>query len=115
VSPHLILIAEETESTRAFLADQLAADSDETVLANGRQHALQLLATQRPQLVLADLNGQTLGLLDAVRRGEGPAGEIDPQTPVIVLIERHSRPRQILLVQKRYDVLSAERRLSLVR
>jgi DNA-binding response OmpR family regulator len=85
VSPHLILIAEENESTRAFLADQLAADGYQTVVADSRRHALQLLATRRPQLVLADLNGQTLGLLDAVRRGEGPAGEIDPHTPMIVL------------------------------
>ena len=34
---------------------------------------------------LADLNGQTLSLLDAVRAGEGLAGEIDPGTPMIVL------------------------------
>jgi DNA-binding response OmpR family regulator len=87
VSPHLILIAEENESTRAFLADQLAADGYQTVVADSRRHALHLLATHRPQLVLADLNGQTLGLLDAVRRGEGAAGEIDPHTPVIVLTD----------------------------
>jgi DNA-binding response OmpR family regulator len=85
VSSHLILIAEENDSTRAFLADQLAADGYQTVVADSRLHALHQLATHRPQLVLADLNGQTLGLLDAVRRGEGPAGEIDPHTPMIVL------------------------------
>jgi DNA-binding response OmpR family regulator len=85
VSPHLILIVEENASTRAFLADQLAADGYEILLADGRRHALHLLASHRPQLVLADLNGQTLGLLDAVRSGAGPAGEIDPTTPMIVL------------------------------
>jgi len=85
VSPHLILIAEENDSARAFLADQLAADGYQTVVADSRRHALHLLATRRPQLVLADHNGQTLGLLDAVRRGEGAAGEIDPHTPMIVL------------------------------
>ena len=85
MSPHLILIAEENDSARAFLADQLAADGYQTVVADSRRHALHLLATRRPQLVLADLNGHTLGLLDAVRRGEGAAGEIDPHTPMIVL------------------------------
>jgi DNA-binding response OmpR family regulator len=85
VSPHLILIAEENDSTRAFLADQLAADGYQTVVADSRRHALHLLASHRPQLVLADLNGQTLGLLDAVRRGEGPGGGFDPHTPMIVL------------------------------
>ena len=38
--------------------------------------------------MLADINGQTLGLLDAVRGGEGLAGEIDPHTPLIVLTAR---------------------------
>ena len=38
--------------------------------------------------MLADINGQTLGLLDAVRSGEGLAGEIDPNTPMIVLTAR---------------------------
>ena len=88
MSSQLILIAEESRSTRAFLADQLAADGYEILLADNHRHALALLGTRRPQLVLADLNGQTLGLLDAVRRGEGVAGEIDPHTPMIVLTAR---------------------------
>ena len=85
MSPHLILLVEEDASTRSFLADQLAADGYEIVLADSRRHALHLLATHRPQLVLADINGHTLGLLDAVRSGAGLAGEIDPHTPMIVL------------------------------
>jgi DNA-binding response OmpR family regulator len=88
VSSHRILIVEENNRTRAFLADQLAADGYEIVLADSRRHALHLLATHRPQLVLADINGHTLGLLDAVRGGAGPGGEIDPHTPMIVLTAR---------------------------
>ena len=38
--------------------------------------------------MLADINGQTLGLLDAVRGGDGLAGAIDPHTPMIVLTGR---------------------------
>jgi DNA-binding response OmpR family regulator len=38
--------------------------------------------------VLADINGHTLGLLDAVRSGDGLAGAIDPDTPMIVLTAR---------------------------
>ena len=79
MSPQLILIVEESRNTRAFLADQLAADGYEILLADNHRHALALLSTRRPQLVLADLNGQTLGLLDAVRSGAGLAGEIDPR------------------------------------
>ena len=85
MSSQLILIVEENETTRAFLAEQLAADGYEVLLGDSRRRALALLGTHRPQLVLADLNGQTLGLLDAVRSGAAPVGEFDPQTPMIVL------------------------------
>jgi DNA-binding response OmpR family regulator len=88
MSSQLILVVEESERTRAFLAEQLAADGYEVLLAESRRHALALLGTHRPQLVLADLNGQTLGLLDAVRSGAGLGGEIDPHTPIIVLTAR---------------------------
>ena len=58
------------------------------MLAESRRHALHLLASPRPQLVLADLNGHTLGLLDALRSGAALTGEIDPHTPMIVLTAR---------------------------
>lgn len=38
-----------------------------------------------PDLILVDVNGQTLGLIDAVRSGEGVAGRVDPETPMIVM------------------------------
>ncbi len=88
MSSHLILVVEEDPATRAFLTTNLTADGYEVVVAENRRQALAALAARRPQLVLADLNGQTLGLLDAVRSGDGLAGEIDPETPMIVLTAR---------------------------
>ena len=88
MSSHLILLVEDDRTTRTFLAGQLAADGYEILIAHGRRHALQLLAAHQPQLVLADVNGETLGLLDAVRGGDGLAGAIDPDTPMIVLSGR---------------------------
>ena len=88
MSSHLILIAEESRATRAFLAEQLAADGYEILVAENRRHALALLAISDPELVLADINGETLGLLDAVRSGSGLAGKVDPDTPMIVLTRR---------------------------
>src|SRR5947209_19712818 len=85
---HTILLVEEHEATRIFLADELTADGYEVLLARDRRHALHLLSSHHPQLVLADINGETLGLLDAVRGGEGLAGEIDAGTPMIVLTAR---------------------------
>lgn len=96
MSSHLILIVEEHDATRTFLADQLTADGYEILLGHSRRHALHLLADHHPHLVLADVNGETLRLLDAVRGGEGLAGEIDPHTPMIVLTSRageHERVR----------------------
>ena len=90
---YTILLLEEHEQTRTFLADELTADGYEILLAHNRRHALHLLASHHPQLVLADINGETLGLLDAVRGGEGLAGEIDPDTPMIVLTARSGRAR----------------------
>jgi DNA-binding response OmpR family regulator len=85
----LILMVEEDHANRAFLVDQLTADGYEIVVADSRRYALALVVARRPALVLADLNGrQTLGLLDAVRAGEGLAGEIDRRTPMIVLTAR---------------------------
>ena len=88
MSSQLILIVEENASTRTFLAEQLEADGYEILLADSRRHALHLLETRQPQLVLADINGQTLGLLDTIRGGDGSAGEINPDTPMIVLTSR---------------------------
>jgi DNA-binding response OmpR family regulator len=85
---HLILVVEEDPATRSFLAYNLTADGYEVAVAEDRRHAFALLAARRPQLVLVDLNGQTLGLLDAVRKGDGLAGEVDPETPIIVLTDR---------------------------
>ncbi len=85
MSSELILVVEEHRATRAFLADNLTADGYEVLTAENRGHALALLSSHRPQLVLADLNGETLRLLDAVRTGDGLAVEVDPGTPVIVL------------------------------
>jgi DNA-binding response OmpR family regulator len=88
MSSHLILIVEEDPGTRAFLADNLTADGYEVLVAENRRHALMLLAERQPKLVLVDINGRTLGLLDAVRKGEGLAGEVDPETPIVVLTAR---------------------------
>jgi DNA-binding response OmpR family regulator len=103
MNPRLILIVEEDSATRSFLADQLVADGYEILLAENRQHALHLLATHQPQLVLADINGQTLGLLDTVRSGDGLAGEIDPNTPMIVLTTRANELERVRVFDRGGD------------
>ena len=67
ITTSTILLAEEHEATRAFLADNLTADGYRVLVAPDRAKALALLSTAHPDLVLVDVNGQTLELLDAVR------------------------------------------------
>jgi DNA-binding response OmpR family regulator len=108
MSSQLILIVEENAGTRAFLADQLEADGYEVLLAEDRRHALALLASRQPHLVLADINGQTLGLLDAVRAGEGLAGDIDPHTPLIVLTARTGELERVRVFDRGGDDVVAK-------
>ena len=79
-----ILLAEEHDATRAFLADNLTADGYRVLTAPDRAKALALLSTAHPDLILIDVNGGTLELVDAIRSGEGLAGRADPDTPLIV-------------------------------
>jgi len=85
VTHHSILVVEEDAPTREFLAGNLSADGYRVEAAAGREDALRALATGRPQLVIGDLNGQTLELVDAVRAANHLTGDIDPNTPMLVI------------------------------
>jgi CheY-like chemotaxis protein len=94
-----ILVAEEHDAMRAFLAVQLVADGYQVLVANDRAKALALLSVHNPDLILVDVNGQTLALLDAVRSGEGVAGRVDPATPLIVLSRDADRLQRIRVIE----------------
>ncbi|RKQ90837.1 two-component system response regulator ResD [Solirubrobacter pauli] len=83
-STHSILLAEEDPVCRTFLADNLAADGYDVVVAIDKRDALVKLHL-KPDLVLCDVNGETIGLVDAVRQEGGFASRVDPLTPLIVL------------------------------
>jgi DNA-binding response OmpR family regulator len=87
-STNSILLTEEDPATRAFLADNLIADGYDVVLADSKAAALAKLETRQPDMVICDVNGETLDLLDAVRRSDGLASRIDPDVPLIVLTAR---------------------------
>ena len=57
-----ILLAEEHDATRTFLANNLTADGYRVLIAPDRPSALGLLSTAHPDLILVDVNGQTLAL-----------------------------------------------------
>ena len=98
-----ILLAEEDDSTRAFLHENLSADGYRVLIAPDRAKALALLSTAHPDLIVVDVNGQTLELLDAVRSGEGIAGRADPDTPMVVLSRDADRLQRIRMLERGSD------------
>ena len=98
-----ILLAEEDDSTRAFLHENLSADGYQVLVAPDRAKALALLSTAHPDLIVVDVNGDTLELLDTVRSGEGIAGHADPDTPMIVLSRDADRLQRIRMLERGGD------------
>jgi DNA-binding response OmpR family regulator len=98
-----ILVAEEDDSTRAFLHENLSADGYQVLIAPDRAKALALLARAHPDLIVVDVNGRTLELLDAVRSGEGIAGRADPDTPMIVLSRDADELQRIRMLERGGD------------
>src|SRR5437763_6753304 len=89
---HSVLVVDDGDATRAFLADNLLADGFRVSAAAGAGEGLRALEVRRPDLVLLDLmlDGARGGLelLDRVRTADGLASRIDPAVPVIVLSGR---------------------------
>jgi DNA-binding response OmpR family regulator len=86
-----LLLVEDDETTRAFLADNLSADGFLVATAAGTGEAVRAIEVRRPDLVLLDLmleDGSGLAVLDHVRSADGLGSRIDPELPVIVVSAR---------------------------
>jgi DNA-binding response OmpR family regulator len=86
-----LLLVEDDEATRDFLADNLAADGFLVATAAGPGEAVRAIEVRRPDLVLLDLmleDGSGLSVLDRVRAADGLGSRIDPELPVIVVSAR---------------------------
>jgi DNA-binding response OmpR family regulator len=86
-----ILLVEDQQTTRTFLADNLSADGYEVIQADGLTDARHLLDTTFPDLAIVDLglpDGDGLELLAHVRTADRIAGRLDPDLPLLVLSGR---------------------------
>jgi DNA-binding response OmpR family regulator len=101
-----ILLADQDDATRAFLASNLTADGYRIRAAEDRAKALALLSTDHPALIIADIDGHTLELLDAVRCGDQLP--IDPDTPIIVLSHRPDELHRIRVLERGSDDIIAK-------
>ena len=86
-----LLVVEDDEATRTFLAENLSADGYKVATATGTGEGLRAIEVRKPHLVVLDLlleDGHGLDLLDRVRASDGLGSRIDPDVPVIVLTGR---------------------------
>ena len=86
-----ILVVEDDDATRAYLADNLTADGYSLLTADCARDGWRLLETKFPDLVLVDVglpDGSGLELIRRVRGADGIASRVDPATPLLVVSGR---------------------------
>jgi CheY-like chemotaxis protein len=66
------------------------------------------LSVRQPDVIVVDVNGKTLGLIDAIRTGDGLANAVDPATPLIVLTARVDELHRIRLLDRGGDDVLAK-------
>src|SRR4051812_38087594 len=97
-----ILLVEHDAVCRGFLADNLTADGYEVIVADDTADALHCLRLA-PDLVLCNVNGDTLALIDALRSGDAHGAAIDPTTPLIALTREADAPMRVRFLEHGAD------------
>jgi DNA-binding response OmpR family regulator len=93
-----LLIVEDDEATRSFLAENLEADGFAVACASGAAEGVRAIEVRHPALVLLDLRleqGHGLELLDRVRCADGIGSRIDPELPILVISGRASEADRV--------------------
>lgn len=86
-----ILLVEDDDATRSFLADNLRADGHQVIAADCARDGWRLMESKFPDLALLDVglpDGSGLDLVRRVREADGVATRVDPQLPMLVLSGR---------------------------
>ena len=86
-----ILLVEDDDATRTFLADNLTADGYDLLVADSARDGARLIETKYPDLCVVDVglpDGSGLDLISAVRGADALFSRIDPFTPMLVLSGR---------------------------
>jgi DNA-binding response OmpR family regulator len=91
-----------------IIADNLSADGYDVRTAESREKALAILSVAQPDAIVVDVNGKTLGLIDAIRAGHWLAGRVDPDTPLIVLTVDVDELHRIRMLERGGDDVLAK-------
>ena len=81
---HTILVVEDDDATRTFLADQFTADGYNVYATADLKRALGLCISQLPDAALVDVNGGSGRIFATTVRG-GAERRLDPRLPLILL------------------------------
>src|SRR3954451_20595014 len=90
-APSPVLLVEDDDATRMFLADNLTADGYELLVAETIREGARLLESRAPDVAVVDVglpDGSGLELVRHIREADGQASHIDPFTPMLVLSRR---------------------------
>ena len=108
LNPHHLLVAEEDDTCRAFLADNLTADGYAVDVAASRDEALSFLRERSVDLIVVDVNGTTLALVDTLRGDDGPVAATPSDVPMIVLTKHPEQLHRIRLLERGADDVVAK-------
>ncbi len=88
-----ILLVEDDDATRTFLADNLTADGYDVLVADCAREGLRLLESKFPDLAVIDVglpDTSGLDVLRRVREADGVGSRLSPATPLLVVSGRDS-------------------------
>ena len=108
LNPHRLLVAEEDDNCRTFLADNLTADGYAVDVAASREEALAHLRERSVDLIVVDVNGKTLALLDTLRAEDGPVGATPSDVAMIVLTKHPEQLHRVRLLERGADDVVAK-------
>jgi DNA-binding response OmpR family regulator len=103
-----ILLAEATDASRVFLADNLSADGYDVAPVADHQAALGELERGVIDLVVVDVNGHTLALLDTIRDDDNQLDGTASDVPVIVLTSHGEQLHRVRLLERGADDVIAK-------
>ncbi len=103
-----LLVADEDPASASFLRDNLTADGYQISTATTRNAALSHLRDAAPDLILVDVNGSTLALIDHVRGGEQGLCAATPDTPIITLTSHADEVHRVRLLERGSDDVIAK-------